>query len=637
FRALTEKGTELISVVDAAGVLTYESPNQPLVLGYPAGSQLGRNMFDLVHPDDLPATRSLFQELIAQRGSSRTGELRVHTKDGNWRWLEVVGTNLLADPAVAGIVLNSRDITTRKQAEEALRRSERRYRSFVEVTSQFGWVTDSAGLVVEDIPALRKFTGQTYEQAKGVGWADALHPDDVQRTLEVWNRAVSTKMPYETEYRMRRYDGVYRLLLARGVPILDNQGGVMEWVGTCIDITDRKAAEEALRKSETSQKRAQEIGHLGSWELDLVADRLTWSDEVYRIFGLQPQEFGATYEGFLERVHPDDRAAVDAAYSGSVREGRDSYDIEHRIVRKDTGEIRYVQEKCQHVRDAQGHVVQSLGMVLDITERKAAEEALKRAHDELEIKVRERTSDLSDAVERLRVENIQRKRLEDTLRESENKVRFFASQCLTAQETERKRIASELHDSIAASLAAVRLRIERMAEETEPGSGSSESLESIASRVAEITTDVRRIMADLRPSILDDLGIMAALNWFCREFQKTYSHFSVERRIGIDEHEVPDTLKTPIFRICQEAMNNCAKHSRGSLVKVSLQKEGERILLSVQDNGQGFDLEKVNKGMGLSNIRERAELSGGASKFESAIGEGTTVRVWWPTPVGNVG
>ncbi|MGE5841562.1 MAG: PAS domain S-box protein, partial [Deltaproteobacteria bacterium] len=511
FRALTEKGTELISVVDTAGVLTYESPNETRILGYPVGEQLGTCMFKLVHPDDLPVTRSLFQELIAKSGSSRTTELRARTKDGSWRWLEIVGTNLLADPAVAGIVLNARDIT------------------------------------------------------------------------------------------------------------------------------DRKAAEQALRESEASLKRAQEIGHLGSWELDLAANQLTWSDEVYRIFGLQPQEFGATYEGFLDRVHPDDRAAVDAAYSGSLREERDSYEIEHRIVRKDTGEIRYVQEKCQHVRDAQGHVVQSLGMVLDITERKAAEEALKRAHDELEIKVRERTSDLSDAVERLRVENIQRKRLEDTLRESENKVRFFASQCLTAQETERKRIASELHDSIAASLAAVRLRIERMAEETEPGSGSSESLESIASRVAEITTDVRRIMADLRPSILDDLGIMAALNWFCREFQKTYSHFSVERRIGIDEHEVPDTLKTPIFRICQEAMNNCAKHSRGSLVKVSLQKEGERILLSVQDNGQGFDLEKVNKGMGLSNIRERAELSGGASEFESAIGEGTTVRVWWPTPVGNVG
>jgi PAS domain S-box-containing protein len=130
----------------------------------------------------------------------------------------------------------------------ALRRSERRYRSFIEVTSQWAWVTDANGLVVEDIPALRSFTGQTYEQAKGAGWAAALHPDDAQRTLDVWQRAVSTRTLYETEYRMRRYDGVYRLLLARGVPILDEQGSVVEWVGTCIDITERKRAEEILRE-----------------------------------------------------------------------------------------------------------------------------------------------------------------------------------------------------------------------------------------------------------------------------------------------------------------------------------------------------------------------------------------------------
>jgi nitrogen fixation negative regulator NifL len=143
-----------------------------------------------------------------------------------------------------------REAAARERANLELRHSERRYRCFVDVTSQFAWATDPEGQVIEDIPALRQFTGQTYEQAKGAGWADALHPDDAPRTLEVWQRAVSNRTPYETEYRMRRYDGVYRLLLARGVPILDEQGNVTEWVGTCIDITERKQAEEALRRSE---------------------------------------------------------------------------------------------------------------------------------------------------------------------------------------------------------------------------------------------------------------------------------------------------------------------------------------------------------------------------------------------------
>ncbi len=143
------------------------------------------------------------------------------------------------------------------------------------------------------------------------------------------------------------------------------------------DITERKRAEEAFKESAVHLNRSQEVAHLGSWELDLSSKELTWSDETYRIFGLQPQEFRASYDAFLEAVHPEDRGAVDAAYSDSVREGKDSYEIEHRIVKKTTGEIRIVHEKCEHFRDASGKIIRSVGMVHDITERKQAEETLR--------------------------------------------------------------------------------------------------------------------------------------------------------------------------------------------------------------------------------------------------------------------
>jgi PAS domain S-box-containing protein len=176
-------------------------------------------------------------------------------------------------------------------------------------------------------------------------------------------------------------------------------------LASIVDVTERKRSADEIRSLNATLERrvvertrqlsrAQEIAHLGSWELDLVNDSLGWSDEVYRIFGLAPQEFKATYAAFLEAVHPDDRAAVDAAYSGSIRDKHDTYEIEHRVIKRATGEVRYVHEKCEHFRDESGRVVRSTGMVHDITERKLAEQSLRRTADELDRRTRELAASL---------------------------------------------------------------------------------------------------------------------------------------------------------------------------------------------------------------------------------------------------
>ncbi len=181
-------------------------------------------------------------------------------------------------------------------------------------------------------------------------------------------------------------------------PILDTAGRVAGAVLVFHDVTAKREAQRALRASEERLRRSQEIAHLGSWELDLTSNRLSWSDEVYRLFGLTPGEFGATYEAFLDAVHPDDRAAVDAAYSGSLKEGRDQYEIEHRIVRQDTGEIRVVLEKCEHKRDASGRVIRSIGMVHDITEAKKAEILRQALADQERLRLGAAVEQASDSV-----------------------------------------------------------------------------------------------------------------------------------------------------------------------------------------------------------------------------------------------
>jgi len=228
----------------------------------------------------------------------------------------------------------------------------------------------------------------------------------------------------------------------------------------------------------------------------------------------------------------------------------------------------------------------------------------------------------------------------EILQESENRLRVLASQLLTAQEKERRLVANELHDSIGSALSVIKFKVEDTIRQMEQGVATPESLKDLIPTVQQTMEESRRIQANLRPSILDDLGILTTLDWHCREFQKTFSHIRIEKEIDLSEDDVPHPLKTVIYRISQEALNNIAKHSKADLVTLSLRKTHGPIELTVQDNGQGFNVEKIfsmesyRKGLGLGSMRERTELSGGSFAIESIQGRGTTIRASWPSGQG---
>jgi len=936
----------------------------------PAAKKLFPNLQDKGHQHEwLVDLESIGTLLKGQKKNYYVREVKVN---GNW-----YHQSFHLTPGVDHIRIYGLDITERKWTEEILRRSEERYRSYIELTEQLGWTTNADGEVVEDIPSWRKFTGQREEEVKGWGWSKALHPDDRERIVLIWRNAVATKINYEVEYRIRRHDGVYRLFLVRGVPVFKGDGNIQEWVGTCIDITERKQAEEALRKSEEALRKSRDEleirvkqrtaelakvnelleGMFSSIDISIAymdkdfnfirvnrpyaeADKqepeffvgknhfvlfpneeneqifrkVVETGEPYSVYAkpfeyaehpergvthwdwsLQPvKEPDGSVGGVVlslvnvtERIHAEEsvrqQAALlelahdaiivrdmqdnvlfwnrgaeekygwrkDEALEASIHDllrtqypkfldeikidlirmgywegelvhtrrdgkkmimesrwalqkGKEGHPTAILQINRDITERKRAQEAVEAERqrfndlleilpaylvllspdyhvpfanrffrerfgeshgqrcfeylfgrsepcetcesytalktmsphqwewtgpdgrnydvfdfpftDTDGSVL-ILEMGIDITERKRAQEALNAASlytrslieaslDPLvTISVGGKVMDVNKATELVtgasredligtdfsnyftepekaqqgyrqvfsegfvkdyplairhtsgRVTDVlyhatvyrneagavlgvfaaardvtERKRMEEELRESENRLRTLSSQLLTVQEAERKRIAREIHDSIGQTLAAIKFGLESKL--SQMGTGAPPpgvSIENIISLAQNGVEESRRIQMDLRPSVLDDLGIIATIGWFTREFQKVYSHISIEKQISVEENEIHDSLKTALFRVMQEAMNNIAKHSKADLVRLILRKTVDKIELSIEDNGMGFDLENTKQGLGLTSMRERAELSGGTFEIESTPGKGTTIRASWPT------
>jgi len=387
YRTIVETSQEGIVIGSPDGSFVFVNQRMADMLGYAKEEILGRTGLDFMDEDQKGLVTSSRRRL--KEGQVVHAEYKFRRRDGSTMWTLSSASGIYdgAGEHLGNLAMHV-DVTERKQAEESLRRKQS------EIEALFD--NSPAGLVLFDAaPPYTVLVHNKYYQelfaepfrSRGmVGLNIYQYAPEVEAAgiVRVFDEVVRTRepksfldFPYESNPPKRSWFNWHILPI-----ILD--GKVVALVSMTTDVTDRHEALEALRESEAQLKKAQEIAHLGSWELDLLTNRLTWSDEAYRIFGLQPQEFDATYEGFLDAVHPDDRASVDSAYSSSLAEGRDTYAIEHRIVRRSDGEIRFVSERCEHIRDRSGRVSRSVGMVHDITERKQAEESLRETRDHLD-------------------------------------------------------------------------------------------------------------------------------------------------------------------------------------------------------------------------------------------------------------
>jgi signal transduction histidine kinase len=224
-------------------------------------------------------------------------------------------------------------------------------------------------------------------------------------------------------------------------------------------------------------------------------------------------------------------------------------------------------------------------------------------------------------------------------RQTEMKLRQVSAALMTSQEMERKRIASELHDSVGAALTSLSFGVSGAIEAVRSGDSADAAarLQKLRQHVKDTLEEVRRIAMDLRPAILDDLGIVGTLSWFFREFRAIYPKIALRPAVGVLEDDVAVTLRTPIYRVVQEALNNIVKHAGASEVQVVLARRGSSIVLEINDNGRGFAAgvlgaqpSSFQSGMGLTGMRDRVEFSGGDFAMTSTPGQGTRVSACWP-------
>jgi len=554
---------------------------------------IGNLIYDLGNRQwDIPSLRALLEDILPKNNKFDNYEVE-HVFSSIGHKIMLLNARRIIQKEIGSqmILLAIEDITKHRQLEILLSESEERYRRLFETADDGILLLEKReGNITHANPAIIEMLGYTKEECIGKKLKDiglSLVVDDIKMILQELDKnsiIYYDNVPVQNKVGQTFYADIYMVDRARLIQC------------NIRNISARKASQEALRESEERFRLITETMTEVFWIADVPIEKMLYVNPAYElVWGRSCKSFYENPRSFLDAVHPEDLERVLATLE--IEKGGQPFDHKYRITRPD-GSIRWIWDRGFPTQDKTGKVIRYVGVAADITERKRTEEALT---------------------------------------ESEKRLRSLSSQLLVAQEKERKLIAQEIHDSIGASLAATKFKVEDVI--TKVGENRPETraaLGSILPMLQEVIQEARRIQMALRPSILDDLGILATISWFCREFESIHSHINIRQEINIEESKVPDSLKTVIYRVLQEAMNNIAKHSKADRINLLLRKMDGAIELGIEDNGEGFDPEEAlarigtNRGFGLSSMRERTELSGGSFSIKSSKGAGTVIRAMWP-------
>lgn len=394
----------------------------------------------------------------------------------------------------------------------------------------------------------------------------------------------------EFEYCLRLPSGCQRHHATVIVPVRAAGGAVVGLQGTVQDVTARKEVEMRLRHKEAQLEEAQQVARMGSWEWLVDVGRATWSDTLYRIFGLDPASPVPDSDVLFAMLTPESRETVRVAAEQAMSSNA-PWDVDLEVFCAD-GARKWL--TCRGAARRQGDSIIGLyGTVQDVTERRAreAERATRERH-----------------------------------------MHELSRRLVAAQEDERRRLAAELHDRTSPNLAAVQVTLRTLCLGMPPEvqAAMAEEFDDLRGLLQDATTSIRDVCADLRPALLDYAGLVPALESHIRQFSRRTGVLVKLTHRGLAQR-LPAETEALLFRIVQEALANCAKHAQAQTVTVALRKGSRHTTLVIEDDGVGFDPAGVGNGgrpgLGLLTMRERAEFAGGEMRIESAPGRGTKIRV----------
>lgn len=539
---------------------------------------------------------------------------------------------------VAELYHRSQDKAAAYDREAAVREGEERLRLALRATALGTWdYNPVTGVLKWDARCKELFGLGPAAEVNYDTFLAGLYPEDRDRVHQVVQGTFDAASGglFDITYRtvgLMQDVGALRWIRATGRATFNEAGQAIRFIGTVEDITGRKRAEEELAKMSRILSEGQKIAHLGSWEYIADTSETIWSEEEFRLYGLEPGPRSPSYEELLAKhIHPDDVASLQETFGQALRNGS-VFEMDLRIVRPD-GSVRLLYNLAYPHFDETGKLVKFMGAALDITERKKTEQELERAKEELEHRVKERTKQLQSAVESLQGEVSERLLAEQALRTSQRELRSLASELSVAELRERRRIAVLLHEHIGQLLAAIKIKLGGV-QATVLSDGPAKSIEEIRWLTEDAIKSTRSLTSEISPPSLYTLGLGAALDEMCEKFRAGHDIACAFEDDG-KAPAITEDLRGVLFRAVDELLMNVVKHAHATSVKVSLCSPNNLVELKIQDNGIGFNLSELEAhpatdvGFGLLSIRERLNHLGGSVSIASAPG-GTSVTLVLP-------